>query len=603
MSSYAYRKKINLNRKWKFFRGDWNGYQSNGPEHFEFDDSSWCHIGLPHSFNIPYLMENDWYVGEGWYRKYVRYSPDWNRKIIHLEFDGVFQVAEVFVNGSLVDIHEGGYTGFHVNITSFLHPGNNVIAIRVNNEWSGQLAPRSGEHSLSGGIYRDVSLTITDPVHITWYGNFVSTSLLTQIEDDVQMQVHLRTEIHNCKDTTTEVTLRTNIIDDRGQVLTRMYRTHIIEPGSIDVLDAFSEPVLNPRLWCIEDPYLYRIVCEVEADGVVTDRLEDTMGFRWIEWTSDYGFFLNGQHVYLNGAYVYQEQAGWGDAITQAAIYREVRKIKKQGINLIHGNQYPCHPALARACDHYGILFCSEASILGMGDDASESGFEQSAITQLREMIRINRNRPSIILWSMSNMRFFSDNSVKEKAMALIRKMVDVSREEDPTRKAAAMDSQRWRLDKPNEGRIEPSMTQSGVPVQLNLYTGAGSHTIVATDGTDDTQIMIELVDVDGRRVDSAVEVTLTIISGPGQFPARNPKVISTDNGLEMIEGVGVVTFRSYYAGNTIIEATSPDVRSAVLYITSVGNDASTEPDMTIPSVKRVNPSAATTPANVRIIR
>jgi beta-galactosidase len=146
-----------MNREWKFIRGDWEGFSVHGPEQADYDDAAWSHIGLPHSFSIPYFMENEWYVGYGWYRKHVEMDSDWdNNKIVHLEFEGVFQIAEVYVNGSFAGRHEGGYTGFSIHITEFLHQGDNVIAVRVNNEWNGQISPRSGEHTV-----RICSLKIT----------------------------------------------------------------------------------------------------------------------------------------------------------------------------------------------------------------------------------------------------------------------------------------------------------------------------------------------------------------------------------------------------------------------------------------------------------
>jgi beta-galactosidase len=737
------RSNLNLNRGWTFIRGDWPGYPASGAELPEHDDSGWSHIGLPHSFSTPYYMENDWYIGEGWYRRRLAYSSDWDGRIVHLEFEGVFQVADVYVNGKLAGTHEGGYTGFSLNITPLLHNGDNVIAVRVNNRWNGAIAPRSGEHTFSGGIYRDVSIVVTEPVHIPWYGTFVSTPLASLEDGNLQMRVQMQTEVVNHRDRDQAVTVRTTVVDEQGKLLTAMESAHTIEAGGISRFDAISDPVTSPRLWCPEDPYLYRVVTEIVADGKVSDRYEDTMGFRWMEWTADSGFYLNGKPLYLNGANVHQDQAGWGDAVPQSAIYRDVRMIKDAGMNFIRGSHYPHHPAFARACDEYGILFWSEATFWGMGGGASDAGervdwtssaypvveehqcgFEQSAIQQLREMIRINRNRPSIIIWSMCNEPFFSHESVKDKAIGLIKQMVQVSREEDPTRSAAAGGAQRWDLDQPdisdvaglngdggsfylkwdgdervedagadrpqtpqviseygsevmdrpgkyrpfydhvsaskhdpyryaspvwrsgqavwcgfhhgslandmghmgivdyyrlplrswywyrfNElakqegvdadqleylgikppaaGQDEPVWPGAGTPVQLKLYPGVGSKTVLACDGTDDTQLIIELVDEQGQRVDATADVALTIRSGPGQFPAYNPKVISTETGLQIIEGLGAITFRSYYAGETVIEASAPGMKSAMLTITTLGDPNEVEPDMAIPMIRQ----------------
>lgn len=737
------RKKINANREWKFIRGDWEGFSYNGPEQVDYDDSTWSHIGLPHSFSTPYFMENEWYVGYGWYRKHVEVDSDWTNKIVHLEFEGVFQIAEVFVNGTLAGSHEGGYTGFSIHITSFLRPGDNLIAVRVNNEWNGQIAPRSGEHTFSGGIYRDVSLTLTEPLHVAWNGTFVSTPLLASHEDDVQMQVRMQTEVMNRSGTDKRATVRTIVTDHHGLLLTEMESTHTVPAGGVQQFDSVSEPILNPRLWCSEDPYLYRISTEVVAEGVVSDVYEDTIGFRWMEWTAHEGFFLNGKHVYLIGANVHQDQAGWGDAVTQAAIYRDVKMIKDAGMNFIRGSHYPHHPAFARACDQYGMLFWSEATFWGIGGTAGDtgeqthwgkcsaypvreehqSGFEQSAIQQLREMIRINRNHPSIIVWSMCNEPFFSHESVKEKAIALIKKMVEVSHEEDPTRKAAAGGVQRWDLDRPDisdvaglngdggsfylkwdgdervedleadrpecpqviseygsevmdrpgryrpfydhvsasqtdpcrfaapkwrcgqavwcgfhhgslagdmghmgiidyyrlplrswywyrfnhsanlggadigdlgylgiqppvVGDAEPEWPKPGTPKRIKLYSGVGSSATIKNDGTDDTQLIVELVDEEGKRVDATIDVTLTVVSGPGQFPSSNPKRINAEMGLVIIEGLGAITFRSYYEGETVFAATAPGLQGAVFITTTVGDGGGMEPDMTIPQVR-----------------
>ena len=126
------REVVNLNREWTYQRGD-----HPGAERTDYDDSAWEHIGLPHSFSIPYFMWKDFYTGYGWYRRTVVLDKRDLRREIFLEFDGVFQVAEVYMNGHLVGTHEGGYTGFNVRLTPYVKEGKNNIAVRVNNLWRG----------------------------------------------------------------------------------------------------------------------------------------------------------------------------------------------------------------------------------------------------------------------------------------------------------------------------------------------------------------------------------------------------------------------------------------------------------------------------------
>ena len=147
------RKKINFNREWKYAHGD-----VRGAERIGYNDSGWETVGVPHSFSIPYFMSKDFYVGYGWYRKSFRLSEDDLKKCTFIEFDGVFQEAEIYINGQKVGSHVGGYTGFSVDVTKAVKAGNNEMAVRVNNIWKPDVAPRAGEHVFSGGIYRNVRL-------------------------------------------------------------------------------------------------------------------------------------------------------------------------------------------------------------------------------------------------------------------------------------------------------------------------------------------------------------------------------------------------------------------------------------------------------------
>lgn len=144
------REKTLQNSGWSFMYGDIREAMAA-----EFDDSEWFHIGLPHSFGIPYFMENNFYVGYGCYRKTIRIRKEWAGKRISLEFQGVFQEAEIYMNGILAGTHKGGYTAFIIDISDLVREGKNQLFVKVNNFWNPRLAPRAGEHTFNGGIYRD----------------------------------------------------------------------------------------------------------------------------------------------------------------------------------------------------------------------------------------------------------------------------------------------------------------------------------------------------------------------------------------------------------------------------------------------------------------
>ena len=139
-------------------------------------------------------MSTQFYIGYGWYRKHLTVPRLGRDNAIFLEFEGAFQDAQVYVNGTSVGEHLGGYTGFSYDITSAVVTGDNVVAVRLNNNWNAQLAPRAGDHTFSGGLYRDVHLVVTDPLHVTWYGTFVTTPTISATSATVDIKTEIRND-------------------------------------------------------------------------------------------------------------------------------------------------------------------------------------------------------------------------------------------------------------------------------------------------------------------------------------------------------------------------------------------------------------------------
>lgn len=446
------RETVSLNREWRYAQGDFLDAEKE-----DYDDRNWNMIGLPHSFSIPYFMSKDFYVGYGWYRKQLMFSCKDLDKALYLEFDGVFQEAEIFVNGLLVDKHFGGYTGFTVNISSAAREGNNMIAIRVNNLWRADEAPRAGEHVFSGGVYRNVRLVKKAPVFIDWCGTFVTTPDLAESKGQ-SSTVKIQTEINNLTDESDDYRLKTEIVNVAGKVVACVESAETIVANGKKIFEQVTPSVNNPVLWHPRNPVLYKVISTLYKGKIPVDCDETVLGFRWFNWTADQGFFLNGEHLYLKGANVHQDQAGWGDAVTEAAMRRDVRMMKEAGLNFIRGSHYPHSPAFSRACDEEGVLFWSEAPFWGIGghkpdgywdssaypvSESDRGGFEESALRQLEEMVRIHRNHPSIIVWSMCNEPFFTDPKTMSGVRGLLKKMVNLCRELDSTRPAAVGGVQR----------------------------------------------------------------------------------------------------------------------------------------------------------------
>lgn len=446
------RLRVNFNADWRFQLGD-----VAGAEKADFDDGRWQSIGLPHSFSTPYFQAPEVYVGYGWYRKALTLTTVPAGRRFSLEFEGAFQTADIYVNGTKVGRHRGGYTGFPVDLTAALHPGRNLIAVRVDNIWDPTLAPRAGEHIFSGGLYRDVWLVTTDDVHVPWTGTTVTTPGLSGRSGRVKAE----TEVRNDGAAVARVTAQTRIVDSHGAVVTRLPEATVaVAPGQTLTLAQESGPLSGLRLWSPEAPNLYRAVTSLVVAGIVRDRFETEFGFRTIAWTADRGFFLNGQHRYFRGANVHQDQAGWGDAVTNAAIDRDVGLIKDAGFDFIRGSHYPHDPHFAEATDRAGMMFVSEAPFWGTAgfknpwgapaypaDPAQQAAFDDSVKQQLAEMIRINRNHPSIVVWGMDNEVFFTTEDTMPQVRRLLAEQVALTHRLDPTRPAAVDGAQRGDID------------------------------------------------------------------------------------------------------------------------------------------------------------
>ena len=673
MASAKGREVVNLNREWTYQRGDFLG-----AERADYDDSGWERIGLPHSFSIPYFLSSEFYTGYGWYRKVLDLSKEDLERDLFLEFDGVFQEGEVYVNGTLAGTHRGGYTGFSIRVTPYVKRGENQIAVRVNNLWRADLAPRAGEHVFSGGIYRNVRLVKKYPVHIDWYGTWVTTPSL-EAQEGRSSNVRVRTEVRNNTGKSGTYRLKIQVKDAEGNVVVERDTVQSVEAGTVAMFDQATEEIPGVDLWSPSSPRLYTLVSELYQGRKLIDREETDFGFRWFKWTAEKGFFLNGEHLFFHGANVHQDQAGWGDAVTEEAMRRDVRMMKKAGFDIIRGSHYPHAPAFAKACDREGILFWSETAFWGTAGPKVDGGwtasaypvreediegFEQSALQQLADMIRINRNSPSIVVWSVSNEPFFTVDKTIPAVKRLLKKMVDKAHELDPTRPAAVGGAQRpigedridligdiagyngdgariadfqnpgipsvvteygsttadrpgryiagwgdlardegWRGREWRSGQIiwcgfdhgsqfggnmakmgivdyfrlpkrswywyrneyghqaPPEWPVEGVPARLRL--DASKTKGIRADGTDDVQLVVTVLDKDGRELSNSPDVRLSVVSGPGEFPTGRAIDFSADSDIRIMDGKAAIAFRAYYAGRTVVEATADELESA----------------------------------------
>lgn len=678
----------NINAGWEFRLGD-DGTAGEG----------WLSVGLPHSFSLPYFMSKDFYVGYGWYRKNVRLTKKDVAQYVALEFDGVFQEAEVFVNGKKAGAHVGGYTGFEIDITPYAKAGDNEIKVRVNNLWKATVAPRGGEHTFSGGIYRNVRLVKKNKAHIAWYGTRINTPTLEANEgksSTVKAEIELE-GLAQARPYTIEITISRN-----GETIARRSAQSPCN-GHQSVVTIESPAIPFPSLWSPSTPHLYTLTTRLYDGKKAIDETTENFGFRWFTWTKDRGFFINGKHHFFRGANVHQDQAGWGDGVTDEASRRDVRMMKECGFDMIRGSHYPHSPAFSDECDRQGMLLWQEAPFWGTGGEKKdgswtagaypgnkqhEADFEQSALQQLEEMIRIHRNHPSIFVWSMSNEPFFTGWGTMEGVKRMLKLMVDKAHQLDPTRKAAVGGAQRplgndridligdvagyngdganiadfqqpdvpsvvseygsttavrpgkyvpgwgdlardegykgrpWRSGQAiwcgfDHGSIfgdalgrmgivdyfrlpkrswywyrneyahvaPPEWPTEGTPAALRLEAimpNGGKASTIKTDGTEDVQLIVTVVDADGKPLSNTPDVTLSIVSGPGELPTGRSITFSRESDIQILDGKAAIAMRAYQQGKAVVEASSDGLKPARLELTFTGGEKY-RPTMAVP--------------------
>lgn len=680
----------NFNQSWKFKRADVSGADATA-----FDDSSWSDIGLPHSFNLPTFVNAKFYAGYGWYRKHFTVPATWSGKSVFLEFQAAFDQAQIYVNGKMVGTHIGGYNGFSIDVTPAIQGGDNVVAVRLNNNWNAQLPPITGDHTFQGGLYRDVFVVVTDPLHVTWYGTWVTTPTLAA-NAGASSTVSIKTEVQNNRAAAVNATLRTDIVDKDGKVVATVSSQQMIDANKTVTFDQTTPAIASPALWHPDHPTMYKALSYLSDASGTVDTFTTPFGFRWFSWTADKGFFLNGAHYWIQGGNVHQDHAGWGIGVSDSALYRDVKMVKDAGMNFIRGSHYPKAPAFADACDQLGVLLWSENCFWGgfgggpggwsySGAYPSSSGdfdnYDANVLASLTDMIRIHRNHPSIIVWSMGNEDFFNGGGPADRVISLLKKSVALTHQLDPLpagRPAAIGGAQSklggiepgtlgdvagyngdgtgynnpgipnlvseygadvssvrpgsydpgWGNLSPNGASTQPAWrsgisrwcmfdysSQMGttyinsgiidnfrIPKRSyywyrNAYakvapptfpaagTAAGltltssTTSLSAVDGTQDAWLLVTVVDAGGKPISNNVPVTLTIKSGPGEFPT-GPSITFTPPGggsasdIAIRDGQAAIEFRTYYAGTSVIEATSPGLTSGTVTITSHGMPA-----------------------------
>src|SRR5581483_2139678 len=373
----------NLNRDWTF---QYFPQQSADTQWAEpaADDSRWPAIALPHTWSVyettrdvhPFIEhatereDSYWWYGWGWYRKHFSISRRFGQKLVFLEFDGVQKVSFVYVNGHLAGEHKGGYTSFCVDVTKWIHFGeDNVIAVQVSNRRDdnlGHVPPMTaGNFDVYGGIYRSVRLVLTNKIHVPFQGSadyeggsFIQTPHVTA----EQGSVHDTTWVRNDGTEPAEVQLDSRILDAAGNVVKKETTPASISPGETKSVVQDFGGIQNPQLWSPSTPYLYRMVTVVRDHGAIVDTYESTFGFRFFSWTkAEKRLSLDNQPIRLIGTNRHQDFPWLGDAVPVWMQIRDLEDMLRMGYNFQRTAHYTQAPGIYDFCDRHGIMVTEES--------------------------------------------------------------------------------------------------------------------------------------------------------------------------------------------------------------------------------------------------
>jgi beta-galactosidase len=422
------RTRNSFDENWRFILGD-----VPGAEQTHFEDANWSIVDLPYDWSITGPFRQDHRSGGGggylpggigWYRKTFDLAQGDLMKFARIEFDGVYKHCTVWINGHALGFHPYGYTSFAYELTPYLVPGSNVLAVRVDNSKQPDARWYSGS-----GIYRHTWLILSDALHIDHWGVYVTTPVVS----DTAARVSARIRVHNAGGLERAGKLLTEILDAGGTVVASGETSHPLAAGQIHEAVQFLR-VSQPRLWRLEDPYLYQLRNTLYADGEAVDECHTPFGIREIGFDAERGFLLNGQQVKINGVCLHHDGGCVGAAVPERVWQRRLEILKDMGCNGIRTSHYPPAPEFLDLCDRMGFLVMDEAFDewkrgkfpYGYHDD-----FDEWAAIDLKSMIQRDRNHPSIVLWSVGNE---IPEQTDPDGVAILRKLVDIAHQEDPTR-------------------------------------------------------------------------------------------------------------------------------------------------------------------------
>lgn len=409
----------------------------------EFDDSAWRGLDLPHDWGIegPFTQEYPGETGKlpwwgvGWYRKHFNVPAIDKGKRLYLDIDGAMSYATVWLNGRFVGGWPYGYSSFRLDLTPFVEYGaENVVAVRLDNP------PDSSRWYPGGGIYRNVWLVKTAPVHVAHWGTYVTTPEATA----QSATVNVRVTLDNSSASAAAVTVRTLVYELRAdgaksaRPVARSESSQVSLEADSRATSGATLGVARPKLWSPQSPSLYAAVTTVEQNGKAVDSYETVFGIRAVRFDAARGLLVNGEPVEIKGVCNHHDLGALGTAVNRRALERQLEILKEMGVNAIRTSHNPPAPELLELADRMGFVVMDEAFDAWRRSKKKNDYhllFDDWHEKDLRALVRRDRNHPSVILWSTGNE--IGEQGTPE-GHKLSQRLSDIVHEEDPTRPVTA---------------------------------------------------------------------------------------------------------------------------------------------------------------------
>jgi beta-galactosidase len=424
------RQVTDFDKNWLFHLGD----VPDGDK-FELTDQNWRKLSLPHDWSIEGEFKKDNPAGTdggalpggiGWYRKsfYVA-VPDKN-KMIFIDFDGVYQRSDVWINGHHLGFRPNGYISFRYNLTPYLNYGKqkNVIAVKADNSHQ----PNSRWYSGSG-IYRNVWLVKTNKIAVDHWGTFVTTPKVS----NQSAEVNIKTQVHNYTGKPQQAMVVTIIKNQQGKTVASSKPTAVFLKDTVTAVEQQLH-ITQPILWSANQPYLYKVITHIVANNKAADEYITPLGVRYFKFDPDKGLLLNGRSLKIQGVCDHHDLGALGAAINYRALQRQLELLKAMGCNGIRTSHNPPAPELLDLCDKMGFIVMDEAF------DVWEKGkkkfdyhlfFKQWSARDLQDQVLRDRNHPSVFIWSIGNEIHEQNDTV---ALRIAPRLASIIHQLDKTR-------------------------------------------------------------------------------------------------------------------------------------------------------------------------